>query len=85
MEHSFRVHVVAMIPFSAGRADLRLLSGDAFSVCKKRSPIVLPNFRAQTLFACYRKDARIRQHIISGVCNSHCREARKIKLKKQKR
>ncbi|SDG34368.1 hypothetical protein SAMN05216518_12720 [Bacteroidales bacterium KHT7] len=31
MEHSFRVHVVAMIPFSAGHSDLRLQSGDTSS------------------------------------------------------
>ena len=67
--------------FSAGRSDLRLLSGDAFSVCNCNYLSfcwgVCSNFVRLLHPPLFCRISEFGSSIIPRVCNSHCRKATK--------
>ena len=70
--------------FSAGRSDLRLLSGDAFSVCNCNYLSfcwgVCSNFVRLLHPPLFCLISEFGSSIIPRVCNSHCRKATKCRI-----
>ena len=70
--------------FSAGRSDLRLLSGDAFSVCNCNYLSfcwgVCSNFVRLLHPPLFCRISEFGSSIITRVCNSHCRKATKCRF-----